>query len=189
MADPNALGELTPEQYKMRALPRAFVDDPIQLCVVTDDLDSMVRHYADSLGIGPWWIQDHVPPELHNTKLRGVPTLFSMRVALAWTSGFNWEIIQPLDGRSVYREFLAAHGPGVQHVAVRPQNRSFDAAYGEFLERGFLPLQECEWRGIRVAYFQTEAAAGTAFELLDFPRGYQLPEPDRWYPARPALWA
>lgn len=184
MADAAGASRLTPEQYKMTVLPGAFVEDPLQLCVVTDDLDTMVRDYADRLGIGPWWIQDHVPPELHNTKLRGVPTEFSMRVALAWTPGFNWEVIQPLEGPSVYREFLAAHGPGVQHVAVRPRNRSFDEAYQDFVGRGFKPLQECEWRGIRVAYFQTEAAAGAALELLEFPPGYQLPEPDRWYPPR-----
>jgi hypothetical protein len=175
------------ERFRDLVLPTALVDDPIQICVVTDDLDGMVRDYADRLGIGPWWIQDHAPPELHGTRIRGKPVAFSMRVALAWTSGFNWEVIQPLAGPSVYREFLDRHGPGVQHVAIRPRGRTFDEAHAEFVARGFLPLQECEWRGVRVAYFQTEAAAGAAFELLEFPPGWELPEPDRWYPPRAAL--
>jgi hypothetical protein len=185
MAGTAARADSAAAQYAEAVLPNALVDDLIQLCVVTEDLDGMVRSYADRLGIGPWWIQDHAAPDLQDTKVRGRPTALSMRVALAWSRGFNWEIIQPLEGPSVYWEYLLKYGPGVQHVAVRPRDRSFDEAYGEFLARGFKPLQECQWRGVRVAYFQTEDAAGTAFELLDFPPGYQLPEPDRWYPARP----
>jgi hypothetical protein len=110
-----------------------------------------------------------------------------MCVALAWTSGFDWEVIQPLAGPSVYREFLDRHGAGVQHVAIRPCGRTFDQARAELVARGFLPLQKCEWRGVQVAYFQTETAAGTTFELLEFPPGCELPEPERWHPPRAAL--
>lgn len=178
----NQINQLSAERYKATVLPSALVDDPIQICVVTHDLDAMVRHYADRLGIGPWWIKDHRAPEMRNMRLRGQPANFSMRVALAWTSGFNWEIIQPLEGDNVYREFLDSRGPGVQHVAVRPRGRTFDEAFDDFCSRGFQPLQECEWNGVRVAYFQTESLLGTALELLDYPPGYELPDPDIWYP-------
>jgi len=175
-------GEQFAEFYKATILPSALIDLPIQICVVTDELDEMVRHYADRLGIGPWWVKDHQPPELQRMKLRGRPVEFSMRVALAWTSGFNWEIIQPLSGENVYREFLDIRGEGIQHVAVRPRGRTFEESYSDFRSRGFEPLQECEWRGVRVAYFQTEKLLGTAIELLDLPEGYVLPQPDYWYP-------
>lgn len=181
--------QYNPEAYKGTVLPSALLDDPIQICVVTEDLDAMVRCYADLFGIGPWWIKDHAAPEMCNMRLRGEPAEFSMRVALAWSSSFNWEIIQPLDGPSVYREFLARRGEGVQHIAVRPRHGSFDEAYVGLRARGFEPLQECEWRGVRVAYFQTEDVAGTVVELLEHPAGFTLPEPDYWYPVPPHVTA
>lgn len=178
-----SINRVDPEIYKATTLPTAMIGDLIQTCVVTHDLDSMVRHYADCLGIGPWWVKDHGPPELANTRLRGEPVEFGMRVALAWTGDFNWEIIQPLSGPNVYSEYLATRGAGIQHVAVSPRQMTFDDAYSRLCRMGFPPLQECEWLGVRVAYFQTEALLGTSIELLDRPLEFRLPDPDYWYPA------
>ena len=103
---------MTPDEYKQTDLANSFLDGTVQICVVTHDLDKAVRAYADRLGIGPWWIQDAKPPEMTETWIRGVETPFSMRLALAWTGDMMWEIIQPLTGPTVYKEFLETHGEG-----------------------------------------------------------------------------
>ena len=176
---------MTPDEYKQTDLPNSFLDGTVQICVVTHDLDRAVRAYADRLGIGPWWIQDAQPPEMQETRIRGVETPFSMRLALAWTGDMMWEIIQPLTGPTVYKEFLEKHGEGVQHAAFSFTRVGFDAAVESFKARGFEPIQECNWNGVRVKYFDTVGAAHTTFEIYDWPEDKALPEPQSWYPAPP----
>ena len=176
---------MTPDEYKQTDLPNSFLDGTLQICVVTHDLDKAVRAYADRLGIGPWWIQDAKSPEMQDTKIRGVETPFSMRLALAWTGSMMWEIIQPLEGPTVYREFLEKHGEGVQHAAFSYSGVSFDLAVATFKERGFEPIQECNWNGVRVCYFDTHDATHTTFEIYDWPEYKALPEPQSWYPGPP----
>ena len=82
-------------------LPNSFISETRQICIVTRDLDAMVRRYADELGIGPWWVNEYKAPDLFDTSYRGKAQPYSMRLALAWTGALNWEIIQPLDGQSI----------------------------------------------------------------------------------------
>jgi catechol 2,3-dioxygenase-like lactoylglutathione lyase family enzyme len=175
----------TPD-YKDSYLPNALFRETAQICLVTRDLDALVRRYADRLGIGPWWVQVYEPPLLTATTYRGKPAAYSMRIALAWTGGLNWEIIQPLQGPSIYHDFLDAHGEGVQHVGVLLKDTGMDwpEAYRRLAERGFEPVQEGGWQGVRFAYFETEPLCKTTLELIDRPPGWSRPEPLYWYPPK-----
>ena len=107
-------------------LPNSIIGQTRQICIVTRDLDACVRSYADRMGIGPWWVQEYAPPVLTDRHYRGGPGQFSMRLALAWTGDLNWEIIEPLEGPSIYHEFLEEHGEGLQHVGFLLQDTGLD---------------------------------------------------------------
>src|SRR5688572_15422751 len=94
-----------------------LVKDITQVAIVVRDLDAAMEHYS-RLGVGPWRVYTYAPPRMTDTRLRGVPTPFSMKLALAWTNDMNWELIQPLDGPSIYWEFLRDHGEGIHHINV-----------------------------------------------------------------------
>jgi methylmalonyl-CoA/ethylmalonyl-CoA epimerase len=89
-----------------------------QIAIVVRDLEKTMKAYHDLLGWGPFSVYEHVPPVLHDTHLRGVPTRYTMLGAETNVHGIGFEIIQPLDGPSIYREWLDAHGEGFHHVAV-----------------------------------------------------------------------
>ena len=179
---------MTFDQYKDTYLPNSLFRETAQICLVTRDLDALIRAYADKLSIGPWWVQDYRPPELRDTTFRGRPAAYSMRLAMAWTGAMNWEIIEPLDGPNIYDEFLKLHGEGVQHIGVLLEHTgmSWQACYEAFRKRGMAPLQEGAWDRIRFCYFDTEGPAWTVIEVIDRPADWQRPEPLYWYPARPA---
>jgi methylmalonyl-CoA/ethylmalonyl-CoA epimerase len=88
-----------------------------QIAVVTRDLDKTMKAYHEAFGWGPWNVYEHVPPKLHHTHLRGKPVSFSMLGAECDVNGVIFELIQPLDGPSIYKEWLDEHGEGVQHIA------------------------------------------------------------------------
>ena len=165
-------------------LPNSLIGETRQICIVTRDLDACIHSYADRMGIGPWWIQEYAAPELFDTHFRGEPGRFSMRLALAWTGDLNWEIIQPLEGPSIYHEFLEAHGEGLQHAAVLLEDTGldWDACVAEFESRGFAPVMGGRWDKVRFCYFETEDALKTTIELVFRPKGYVRPAPLRWYP-------
>lgn len=89
-----------------------------QIAVVVHDLDKAMKAYYELLGWGPWNVYEHVPPALHHTHLRGVPTEYSMLGAETSVHGMGVELIQPLKGPSIYREWLDRHGEGFHHLAV-----------------------------------------------------------------------
>lgn len=166
-------------------LSNSFLGDTLQVCVVTRDmqrtLDGFVR-----MGIGPWRVYTFSPETVQDQTFRGKPARYSMRLALATSGTMMWEVIQPLEGPSIYTEFLEKHGEGVQHVGQACNGLGFDAQCERFAEAGRQMIQSGTWKGVRYAYFATEELIGTTVEIFDFPEGFVFPEPEQWVPARPA---
>ncbi len=165
-------------------LPNSFIPETRQICVVTRDLDAMIRRYSDQLGIGPWWVNEYKSPDLVETTYRGKPADYSMRLAIAWTGSVNWEIIQPLNGPSIYHDYLDLNQEGVQHVGIllSELKMSWPECYDNFESRGFEPIQEGRWKQVRFCYFDTLATAGTTIEIIDRPEDFERPPPLYWYP-------
>jgi len=85
-----------------------------QVAMVVRDLDASMKMFHDTLGWGPWNVYEHVPPKLHHTHLRGKDVAFSMLGAECEVQpGLVFELVQPLDGPSIYKEFLEEHGATV----------------------------------------------------------------------------
>lgn len=89
-----------------------------QVAVVVRDLDKAMKQYHEMLGWGPWNVYEHVPPALHDTHLHGKPTKYSMLGAETSVYEVVFELIQPLDGPSIYKEWLDEYGEGFHHLAV-----------------------------------------------------------------------
>ncbi|HEU5373715.1 MAG TPA: VOC family protein [Gaiellaceae bacterium] len=89
-----------------------------QIAVVCHDLQKTMAQYTKLLGWGPWNVYRHEPPRLHGTELRGQPTEYTMLGAETHVGDMGFELLQPLEGSSIYRDWLEAHGEGLHHVAV-----------------------------------------------------------------------
>ena len=165
--------------------PLGFIRNIAQVGVVVRDLDKSLKGYADKLGIGPWRVSTYGPPRLTETKVRGVPVQYSMKVALAWTEAMNWELIQPLEGPSIYEDFLRDHGEGLHHLLVDCGELSLDEIIAGFAAQGWAPLMEGCFLGNRFIYFGTEHDLCTLIEVRRAPPGWIRPDPDRWYPSAP----
>jgi methylmalonyl-CoA/ethylmalonyl-CoA epimerase len=89
-----------------------------QIAVVCHDLQKTMEQYTRLLGWGPWNVYRHEPPRLHDTELHGQPTEYTMLGAETHVGDMGFELLQPLEGRSIYQEWLETHGEGLHHVAV-----------------------------------------------------------------------
>lgn len=166
-------------------LSNSFLGETIQVCVVTKDIRRTLDGFV-KMGIGPWRVYTFGPETVKDQTYMGKAERYSMRLALANTGTMMWEVIQPLEGPSIYKDFLAKHGEGVQHVGQACNGLAFDEQCAKFEARGLQLVQSGTWRTVRYAYYGTEDLIGTTVEIFDFPEGFAFPEPEEWVPARPA---
>ena len=156
-----------------------------QVALVVHDLDATMAQYTERLGLGPWWVTLYGPPRLTEMRIRGEDIPYSMKLAIAWCGDTMWELIQPVDGPSICKEFLAEHGEGVHHVLVEHSGTDFDDAVAAFSARDCPPLMEGRFGEVRFAYVDTEGPLKTVLEIVHRPEGFVRPDPDYWYPEPP----
>jgi predicted enzyme related to lactoylglutathione lyase len=89
-----------------------------QVSLVVRDLPATMAAYQRAFGWQDWKVFDHVEPTHHGTELRGERVPYSLRGAEVMVGGLNFELLQPLEGPSVWKEFLDARGEGIASIAV-----------------------------------------------------------------------
>ncbi len=149
-----------------------------QTAFVVRDLEASMRVWADALDIGPWAAYTLGPPRLRNMVHRGRPTSFRFRHALVMSGGMQLELVQPIEGPSIFTEHLDAFGEGMHHLGFVVPDHA--AASALLVARGFVPLQSAEGFGLdgsgRFAYFEPPDGIGTTIELIDPPKVRAEPE-------------
>ena len=131
---------------------------------VVADWHEAALHWAEHLGVGPFFVVKHI--EFAECRYRGEATSIDMSVAIAYAGEFQIELVQQHnDAPSIYRDFLAANAPGLQHVGALTDD--LDAA----LDRNDLRdriVQDGETAaGQRFAYVDTILHNGTMLEIIE----------------------
>lgn len=128
----------------------------------------------EASGIGPWAIWSIAP---ENTIVRGQAVPFTFAVAFAEVGGANLELIAPVEGDSIYVDFLAANGEGLHHTCIAYETReALHAARAELVRQGRELVQSAEMGELgEFCYFQMPEI-GSLLELLYLT---ELPPPDK----------
>jgi 4-hydroxyphenylpyruvate dioxygenase-like putative hemolysin len=94
----------------------AIFKKTLQIGLVVESVDEAVKGYEE-LGLGPWNVFNLEPSNFEDTTVHGKKQEFSFRVGFAVIGGLEFELIEPLDDKSIYSEFLKEKGPGLHHLA------------------------------------------------------------------------
>lgn len=161
-----------------------FLDNGIaQIAFVVEDLDATVEHYYATFGVGPWHFYTYGPPLVKKMSYRGRPAEYKMRVALSYFGPTRIELIEMVEGETVYADFVTKHGFGVQHLGVLVDD--MESAIAQAEAAGFEMIMDGSGFGVdgdgHYAYIDTEDAFGVTYELIKRPR--QKPPPEKIYPA------
>jgi methylmalonyl-CoA/ethylmalonyl-CoA epimerase len=137
----------------------------VQIAFVVKDIESTAAHWNRKIGVGPFYMLEHVA--FGPSFFRGRPLSLDMSVAIAQWGEVQVELITQHDqSPSIYSEFLAARGEGMQHVGVLCD--SLDRELELLGARGVQPVQ---WGatalGMRFAYVDTDAHPGAMVELIE----------------------
>jgi len=137
----------------------------VQNAFVVRDLEAAVDHWAGKLGVGPFYLLEHV--QFGPVYFRGAPLALDMSVAIAQWGEIQVELIVQHDSAaSIYSEYLARHGEGLQHLGV------MTASLDRHLERlEAIGIEPVQWgataNGMRFAYVGTDRHAGGMIELIE----------------------
>jgi methylmalonyl-CoA/ethylmalonyl-CoA epimerase len=144
---------------------------PEQVAFVTDDLDETARQLSAAFGLGPWDGYIYTGSYLPNRVYRGKPGRFVSRTC-GCRSNPMVEIIQPIEGPSIFTEFLEKHGPGLHHVAYFV--KSLDAVREHMRKLGIAEVQGGGGHGMdgdgQFAFFEMPGPVGLYVEIVEPPK-------------------
>jgi catechol 2,3-dioxygenase-like lactoylglutathione lyase family enzyme len=168
-----------PARGPAAAKPLPFLDNGIaQIAFVVEDLDRTVELYHAAFGIGPWHFYTYGPPLVKQMSYYGKPVEYKMRVALSYFGPMRVELIEMVEGPTVYADFVKEHGFGVQHLGILVEDMA--AALAQAEAAGFRMIMDGSGFGPdgdgHYAYLDTEKEYGVTFELICRPKRRQPPE-------------
>lgn len=140
-----------------------YYGEIFQSGIVVDDWREAAEHWIEVMGVGPFFLLDHIQFEW--CEFRGQPVELDLSVALAFSGEYQVELIQQnCSTPSIYTEFMRTHGTGLQHVGTLVDD--LDAALDA---RGLRPkvVQQGAIPGCRFAYVDTALHNGGMLELIE----------------------
>jgi methylmalonyl-CoA epimerase len=153
----------------------------LQVCMVVKNLDEALKRYWEVCAIGPWEIYTLDSSDMQDVTIRGHKAEFSMKVALTNVGNMQLELIEPLDDKSIYSEFLEKHGEGLHHIACAVDD--YDDTISRLKDKGIGILQGgITKEGLGFAYLDTQEALSCITEIYKFPENLKQPIPDASYP-------
>ena len=75
-----------------------------------------MKAYWNILGIGPWAITKFGQPKCPDMKYYGKPAWGRCHQAMVQLGPIELELLEPLEGVSIYHDWLAEHGEGFHHM-------------------------------------------------------------------------
>lgn len=137
---------------------------------IVPNVDKAVRELWATFGIGPWNIIT-LPAEVNNgATYYGKPAKYSFKAAFADVGSMQIELIEPLDGNSIYNDFLKETGGGFHHLGwYKPESLdAFHEAIKKLEEAGFPCIMSGYPPDAAFAYFDTTKVLGTLLEAVWF---------------------
>ncbi len=153
----------------MSAIPErltrlADIGPIMQLSYCPADYDGALSHWI-ALGAGPFFERPHV--RLENVRYRGAPSAIDFSIALGYFGAMQIEIVrQHNDAPSMFKDWRAAGGEGVQHLCVlvddlEPVRAQIAQVDGIIVQEALLPNASGA-----VIYADFGAGPGTIMEYL-----------------------
>ena len=110
-----------------------------QIAIVVENLELVAENYWNILGIGPWAIFKWEAPLVYDRKYHGKTVWAREKIALAQVGDVQLELVQPVEGPSIYRDWLEERGEGLQHMNFLVDD--VDEAAEVLAVQGFSSLQ------------------------------------------------
>ena len=137
----------------------------MQNAFVVDDLEAAMDFWLNKMGVGPFFVFQHV--QFKEAYYRGAPMNIDFSGAIAYWGEVQIELIKQYDNEpSIYSDFLGKGLRGMHHMGVLTDD--LDAHLARLKPAGIEPIQWGELpTGMRFAYLNTDFHPGGMIELIE----------------------
>jgi hypothetical protein len=128
---PEAPNAVSPAKVKMLGVK--------QIVICVKDAVQTAENYWNLLGIGPWEIREWGNQALFDRTYYGRPAWGRERLAHAYLGDLELELVQPVEGDSIYQDWINEHGECIHHLKFSCNN--VDEMARLLTEQGFTSIQ------------------------------------------------
>lgn len=152
-----------------------------QICAVVRDIDKTMEKYWKTLGIGPWNVYTFSSETIRDFTVHGKPVKNSFKfiVAVVWVGDIQFELIQPIQGPTIYEGFLKKKGEGLHHIKEKVDDDAIEETLKKFEEKGVKVIQSGKFDEDVFYYLNTESTLGILYEIGNCGK---IRPPERQYP-------
>ncbi|RJT96612.1 VOC family protein [Arthrobacter frigidicola] len=142
-----------------------------QIGLLVEDLEASVRMWSTATGLTDWRIFTYSRDNIAAPTYRGAAGDFKFRLAIAGSSP-QIELIQPMEGPSIYHDWIIEHGFGLHHLGFFVP--SIEVALKEFEDSGLEVIQSGRGYGLDLdggfAYVETPGTFDVVLEAIEVPK-------------------
>jgi hypothetical protein len=135
-----------------------------QIGIVVRDMDESIKNLSKFMGIGEWRIDEATFEE--SDLSAGKPC--KIKLAFAEVGNLEIELIQTIEGRPLYQEFLENKGEGIHHIGIDVPD--IYSKLDEFEKQGIEVIHGGSRGQNHFAYLDSEKISGIIIELLQRPK-------------------
>lgn len=138
-----------------------------QIGIAVKEVVRTAENYWNILGIGPWEIRDWGSHVLYDRFYHGKLSWGRERLAHAYIGDLELELVQPVEGDSIYQDWIGEHGEGLNHLKFLCDD--VDEVSRLLNEQGFPSLQS--------GHFGDPKEKAGGFNYIDIPPLHCIWEP------------
>ncbi len=138
-----------------------------QVAWVVSDIQAAEGFFQEVMGVPNFVkLENLQAEELEGTYYRK-PGNYVFHLYMAYSGDTLIEIIQPVSGQSIFRDYLNKHAAGgVQHIAYIVSEAEFDNSIMELTKKGYEVIQSLSLPVAKVAFFETTKKIGVVTEII-----------------------
>ena len=136
-----------------------------QIAYVVKDIQASQKFFNEHLGVPRFYLFENV--QFEDLTYQGQPANFRIHLALAYAGEIQLELIEHLEGESIFQDFLQQKGEGLHHLGFLVDD--YDQTVGDLTTHGYPLIQSGRAGsnpGTRFALFDTETPIGSIIEIL-----------------------
>jgi len=138
-----------------------------QIAWVVKDITAAKKFFQDVLGISNLSNVVTIRVKEFDATYYGEPSDAESLVSQAYSGGTFIELIQPLSGPSIFRDYIEKNpAGGVQHVAYRVPVANLDNVISEFADKGFPVISSFDTPIAKIVFFDTYKEIGVMTEIM-----------------------
>ncbi|MFC1930776.1 VOC family protein [Chloroflexota bacterium] len=138
-----------------------------QIAIAVKDVVQTAENYWNIMGIGPWEIREWGSHALYDRAYYGKPAWARERLGHAYIGDLEIELVQPIEGDSLYQDWIDEHGEGLHHLKFLCDD--IDGVSKALTEQGFTSIQN--------GHFGDPKMKAGGFNYIDIPPLHCIWEP------------